>query len=480
VRGQLSLGPRGAELSSPKWFGLEAKWWGLIAVGIANFMTALYSAVVNTVIPLIMGSFGVDFAMAEWVVMAYLLGVSSLILTFGRMGDMIGHKRVFLLGSAIFSMGSVLCGLAPTVEVLIGGRLVQAVGAAMLFASSSAILIDTFPATQRGQVLGLQGSITYVGMMLGPAAGGWMAMEFGWQGVFYLSVPLGILMGAIAYFAIPRTSARKRDERFDVAGALTFMIGLGALLMALSHGQKWGWTSSLVLALLLAAALLLGAFVSLERRIDNPMLDLSLFRVRVFNAATGSALMNYLCTYSVMFLVPFYLIQYRGFNPAHSGLLLSCQAVAMAAVAPFSGSLSDRIGSRLLSSFGMAVLTVGLLLLAFVSPTAADGEIAVRLAICGLGIGIFVSPNSSALMGSVSVQRRGVASAILAGARTTGMVMGVALAGAVFSTALAIYGGTLGPSSGFMPAFRDAFLAAALCGAIGLGTSMVRGGREGR
>ena len=458
------------------WLGLSRKWWVLAAVGVGTFMSALNGAIVNTVIPLIMGSYGIDLAMAEWVVMVYLLIVSGLLLTFGRLGDMVGHKRVYLQGFVVFTIASVLCGLAPTSEVLLVVRVVQAVGAAMLFSTSPAILIDNFPGRQRGQALGMQGTMTYLGLMVGPALGGYLAGNYGWQAVFLINLPLGLLAIVLSYASIPSKAGSARGERFDLAGAFAFMAGLSALLLAMSHGQSWGWTSGIVFGLLAAGAVLLCSFVYLEMRTAFPMLDLSLFLNRLFSAATVSSIINYVCTYGVTFLVPFYLIQYRGFSPAHSGLLLSTQALAMAVVAPFSGTLSDRIGSWIPSSLGMAITTVGLVLLSSVGPNAPDVEIAGYLGLIGLGIGIFVSPNSSALMGSVPPQRRGVASAVMAEARNVGMVLGVALAGAVFATALASNGGAIQPGdSGFLPAFRVAFLVLAACGAVGVVTSMVRG-----
>lgn len=463
-------------LLEARWLGVGRKWWVLGAVGLGTFMSAMNGAIVNTVIPLIMGSYGIDFAIAEWVVMVYLLVVSGLLLSFGRLGDIVGHKRVYMQGFAIFTTGAVLCALAPTPEILIAVRALQAVGAAMLFSSSPAILTNTFPGHQRGQALGMQGTMTYLGLMVGPALGGYLASIYGWQSVFFINLPLGFLAGALAYLVIPPMPGGARGESFDLPGAFTFMGGLSALLLAMSHGQGWGWTSAPVMGLMAVGVALLVFFVHLEGKAATPMLDLSLFRVRLFSAAAGSAIVNYICTYAVLFLVPFYLIQYRGFSPAHAGLLLSCQALVMAVVAPFSGTLSDRVGSRVPASLGMALTTVGLVLLSSIGPVTSDAEIAGCLGLIGLGIGIFASPNASALMGSVPPQRRGVASAITAGARNVGMVMGIALAGAAFSTALASYGGSvkLG-DTGFLPAFRDALLVLAACGFIGVVTSMVRG-----
>jgi len=470
--------PKGPPREAPPevwWLGIDRKWWVLAAVGVGTFMSALNGSVVNTVLSIIMRSYGIDLATTEWIVMVYLVVVSGLLLTFGRLGDMIGHKRVYLLGFAIFVASSVLCGLAPTAAILIVVRAVQAVGSAMVLANSPAILTAAFPARQRGQALGMQGTFTYLGLMVGPALGGYLTNQFGWQAIFFISLPIGLFAIGLAYAAIANVRPPAHGERFDPAGAITFLGGLSALLLVMSHGEDWGWTSALSLGLLTLAIVLLGAFLRVELTVPQPMLDLSLFRVHVFSAATVSALMNYICLYAVTFLVPFYLIQFRGLDPGHAGLLLSSQALIMAISAPLSGTLSDRIGSRLPSTLGMALLTASMVWLATTSATASDLEITARLMLIGLATGIFASPNSSALMGTAPRQRQGVAAAVLAAARNTGMVLGVALAGAVFGASLAAYGGTIGPSPGFLPAFRDAFLVVAVCSAIGAVASLARG-----
>jgi EmrB/QacA subfamily drug resistance transporter len=457
------------------WLGLERKWWTLLVVGAGTFMAAVTSSVVNTVLSIIMKSFDVDLATAEWIVMINMVVVCGTLLTFGRLGDLVGHKRIFILGCGLFTLVSGLCGIAPTASILIGLRGMQAVGAAMLIATTPAILTIAFPRRQRGQVLGLQGALTYIGLAVGPVIGGYLTSRLGWQAIFLFNLPAGVIIAMVAYVAISGTRLPSREERFDPAGAIAFMVGLSAILLALSHGQSWGWGSGAVLGLLALGSTMLAIFVSIERRIAFPMLDLSLFRARLFTAASISSLMNYVCMNSVAFLMPFYLIQYRGFDPEWAGLLLSSQALIMAIVAPLSGSLSDRIGSRLLSTLGMAIATCGTMWLSTVGPDASTAQIVAYLMLIGLGTGIFVAPNNSALMGSASRQRQGVASAVLGTARNVGMVLGVALSGAVFSTALVANGGAIGPNPGFLPAFQVAFLAVAACGTAGTVTSLVRG-----
>lgn len=455
-------------------YGVERKWLVLLAIGVGTFMSALDGSVVNTVLPVVRDTFGSDVAAVEWVVTIYLLVVSGLLLSFGRLGDMRGHKVVYVSGFAVFVLSSALCGLAPSVAALVAFRAVQALGAAMLFANSPAILTKSFPAAQRGQALGLQATMTYLGLTVGPSLGGWLTVQFGWRAVFYINVPVGALALLMSMRFIPRDAAAEHAERFDLAGAATFMAGLVALLLGLNQGHAWGWTSAPILALLAGAVLLLGAFLLIERRVPSPMLDLGLFEHRLFSAATASAVLNYICLYSVTFVLPFYLIQGRSLNPAQAGLILTAQPLVMAIAAPVSGTLSDRIGSRALSTVGMGVLALGLVLLSRLGPDSALSSVTLGLAVVGLGVGMFASPNTSALMGAAPKHRQGIAAGVLATARNAGMVLGVGLAGAVVTTMLA-RGQAGGSTTALFDGVSAAFLVAAGTAGLGMLTSAVRG-----
>ena len=415
----------------------DRRWWVLVAVGVGTFMSALDGSVVNTVLPVLRRDLHTSVAGIEWVTTVYLLVVSALLLSVGRAGDLHGHKRIYLSGFVLFVLGSALCGLAPSAGGLVGLRALQAVGASMLFANAPAILTKSFPAEQRGRALGALGTFTYLGLTAGPSLGGWLASAYGWRSVFYINVPVGAVAIALALRSVEDDRPEGSRERFDVVGAFLFMAGLVALLVALNQGHAWGWGSMPVLGLLAAAALLLAVFISVERRNSSPMLDLTLFQSRTFTGTTVSALLNYICVYSVLFVLPFLLIQGRGLDTRHAGLVLTAQPIVMAIVAPLSGALSDRIGSRPLATLGMLALAAGLLLLARVADDAPLTAIAAALGVVGLGVGIFVSPNNSALMGSAPRHRQGIAAGVLATARNVGMVLGVGLAGAVFTTVLA-------------------------------------------
>jgi EmrB/QacA subfamily drug resistance transporter len=457
----------------------QHNWLVLVAVGVGAFMSALDGSVVNATLPIIRRALGSDVATIEWVVTIYLLVVSGLLLSFGRLGDLRGHKRVYVTGFGIFIAGSALCGFAPSAGALVAARAVQAVGGAMLFANSAAILTTNFPPESRGRVLGLQATMTYLGLTTGPSVGGLLTSWLGWRSIFYINLPIGLLALALSARFIPDDRPGRRTERFDLPGAAAFMAGLTLLLLALNQGHAWGWVSLPIIALFVVALAVLAGFIALERRVPAPMLDLSLFGRRLFSVAAASAVLNYICLYSITFVLPFYLIQGRGLGPAQAGLILTAQPLVMAVVAPLSGALSDRIGSRLLSPLGMLILSVGLFLLSRLGPASPVSQIMAGLAVAGFGTGMFISPNTSALMGTAPRGRQGIASGILATARNVGMALGVGLAGAIFTSVLARSGGSeTASSAGLFAAASAAFLFASAVGLVGTGVSAIRGGEQ--
>lgn len=462
--------PSTALASSPT---ASRKWAILLAVGVGTFMGALDGSIVNTILPIVRQEFNAGITTIEWVVTIYLLTVGGLLLTFGRLGDLRGNKPVYLSGFGLFILGSILCGWASSTDWLIGARTLQALGAAMLAANSPAILTKGFPAQERGRALGIQSMMTYLGLTIGPSLGGWLAASYGWRSVFYVNVPVGLLALLFGAVFIPREPPPEVRERFDLPGAALFSLGVIFLLYSLSVGPSWGWGSTNVILLFGGSALLLGAFVLVEQRAASPMLDLSLFRSRTFSVATTSAVLNYVALFGVVFLMPFYLIQGRGLSPAQAGLVMTAYPAIMALSAPLSGMLSDRIGSRLLSSLGMGLMGVGLLLLARLQPDTAYLRIVGPLGVVGLGTGIFISPNSSALMGSAPRDRQGIAAGILATARSTGMVIGVGVAGAIFAS-LTMGAAISPPDPAWFSAITAAFLAMAIVAFAGCAIAALR------
>lgn len=449
---------------------IEQKWLVLIAIGMSTFMSALDTSVVNTVLPIITKSFESHIATVEWVVIIYLLIVSGLLLSFGRLGDIRGHRTVFLIGFSIFIISSALCGMSPTIEFLILFRGLQAIGAAMLAANSPAILTKSFPSSQRGQALGLQATMTYLGLTVAPSLGGWLTDLVSWRAIFYINIPVGISAFVLAWMFIPSDEGKKLHESFDFQGALLFLAGLVALLLALNQGYAWGWISPAIIGLFVFAAIFLAVFIYVEKRRTNPLLDLSLFRKRAFSSSVISAVLNYIAVFSILLLMPFYLLEGRGFTPSQAGLILTVQPIVMAVVAPIAGSFSDRIGTRIPTVTGMIVLAGGIFLMSRFGPATPIYQIAIALGIVGLGTGTFISPNNSAIMGAAPRERQGIAAGLLATARSTGMVLGVGIAGAIFTTILE---SRIGPNTVYM-AFSASLITAAGLAALGAFSSAIK------
>jgi EmrB/QacA subfamily drug resistance transporter len=437
-----------------------------------SFMSGLDSSISNTVLPVIATSLHADVADVQWVVSIYLLVLSGLLLSFGRLGDLRGYRRVYLLGFGLFIASSAACAFASSVGMLIAARGVQAVGAALLAANSPAILTTAFPESRRGRVLGMQVTAVYLGLAIGPSLGGWLTTTFSWNAVFLVNVPVGIATFLLALRVLPhdRPAAAPGNDRFDLPGAITFTTGLVLLVFGLNQAHQWGWTSLALAMCMGCAVLVLAAFVWIEMGSASPMLDLRLFTNRRFSLPVTSATLNYMSVFAMMFLLPFYLIQARGLSPAAAGLVLTAQPVVMAATASFSGALSDRIGSRLPATVGMCLIAVGLGVLSRLGLETPLVAIAGALLVIGLGVGLFSTPNTSAALGAAPRRQRGIASGVLATARNLGMVIGVGIAGAIFTTVLGQAPSADAPEA-VIAAANTGLLAAAGLAALGAVTS---------
>jgi EmrB/QacA subfamily drug resistance transporter len=311
--------------------------------------------------------------------------------------------------------------------------------------------------------------MTYLGLTVGPSLGGWLTHALSWRTVFYINVPVGAIAFSLGLHFIPKDAPSESRKRFDLPGAFLFLAGLTSLLLGLNKGADWGWASPAVLGLLVGALVLLVVFIRVEDRSSAPMLDLSMFRIPLFSTSAVSAVLNYICVYSITFLMPFYLIQGRGLNPAQAGLMLTVQPVIMAITAPISGALSDRIGSRLPGMVGMGVLSAGLFLLSNLEAQTGLWVVVVGLVMTGAGTGTFISPNTSALMGAAPRSRQGIASGVQAAARNFGMVLGIGLAGAIFTTQLA-----KGVANALYLGIGQGFRVAALVALLGILSSAIK------
>lgn len=449
-------------------------WLLLVAVGLSSLMSSMQGSALNAILPFVAKSLEVDLPTIQWVVLVYLITSSGLLPAFGRLGDMIGQRRLYLTGFGAFIIGAVLCTLAPSVLWLIAARTVQAVGSGMITTSSTPLITKTLPATHRGRGLSGQIFMVYCGLSAGPGVGGILADTLGWRWVFLVNVPLGLLAAAIALIAVPNDEGTPSTEGFDVGGALTFMAGLAAFFLLLGGGrhQRWPWGGSG--ALVAIAAFSTAAFIILELRRREPMLDLRLFKSRFFSAATSSAMINYTGYSAIIFLVPFYLVNGLGYDATKAGTLITAMPVTMMFFAPFSGWLSDKFGPRFPTSVGMALLSGGIFLMSRLGAAPSVMEIVPRLMLTGMGIGLFSSANGSAILGSVPREVQGVANGVVSIARQLGMMLGVAIATAVFSARYPLYTG-LGAATATAAAARDAFFLAAAVALVGVFTSLVRG-----
>jgi EmrB/QacA subfamily drug resistance transporter len=455
-----------------KFINIEPKWWILLAIGAGTFMSALDTSVVNTILPIVNAHFKSEVATVEWVVITYLLLVSGLLPSFGRLGDIYGHKSIYISGFFIFIFSSLMCALAPSIYALIGARAFQAIGAAMLSANSPAILTKSFPSRQRGQALGLQATMTYAGLITGPSLGGWLAGQFSWRAVFYINLPVGLIALILSVLTIPKDEKNETKEHFDIPGAVFFMGGLVSLLLGLNQGHNFGWSSLPIVLLISFSVICAVIFINIENRQSRPMLDLTLFKRRIFSTSVISAILNYICVYCTLFLMPFYLMQGRGFSSSQSGLILSAQPLIMAIIAPISGTISDKIGARIPGVIGMAILSAGLFMLSRLGLQTSMSYIVLGLGVTGLGIGIFISPNNSALMGAAPHNRQGIAAGILATARNIGMVLGIGFSGAIFTTIQTMNSNS---NASLILAIQYSFMAAAIIAILGIFTTAIRG-----
>jgi EmrB/QacA subfamily drug resistance transporter len=460
---------------------VQRKWLILSAVSLGSLMSTLDGSIVNVALPSIQHDLGIDLTAVEWVSIAYLLVVGSLLLPFGRLGEVLTFRRVYLVGFAIFTLASVFCGASPTPGVLVVFRAVQGVGAAMIMAMGPAIVARTFPAPERGRALGLNGVSVSIGLTLGPVLGGILTQVGSWRAIFLINVPIGILAIIWAARVLP-AEAPGKGQSFDLRGAALSSGALFALLLALSEGQSWGWTSPATVGLLIASVVLGMALILVERSALQPMIDLALFRIRAFAAGLASVVVAFAGLFTATFLLPFLLIQGSGYTPIEAGLMMTPVPITMAIVAPFSGSASDRFGPRILASTGMAVMALALLSLTQLPADFTLVDLVWRLVLLGLGQGLFMSPNSSAVLGSVPRPRIGTASGTLAQMRVVGQALGIALSAAIVATRLPVHleaGGAGTPaaqaSAALAAAIHDAFLVAAVICCVGIATSLVRG-----
>ncbi|TGE38007.1 DHA2 family efflux MFS transporter permease subunit [Desulfosporosinus fructosivorans] len=443
--------------NSPKY-----RWYVLATVAVGTFMATLDSSIVNVALPTISGQLNSNLSTLQWVVTAYLLTITSLLPVFGRLADLVGRKKVFAIGFLVFILGSALCGLAQNIWFLVGTRVFQAVGAAMLMSNSAAIITSIFPPKERGKALGLTGTVVALGSLTGPALGGILIGLAGWRSIFYINIPIGLIGFAAVLLILPMDVPSKEKESFDFLGALTFTFGMIFVLLGITNGEDWGWSSLPVLLSLVLGTALLVLFLLTERKVEHPMIDLSLFRNRPFLIGNLSGGLSFVAMFANTMILPFYLQGVLNYQPKQVGMILMIFPIVMALVAPISGHASDKFGPMVLTTSGLVITGLGLFYFSTLSATASFYHILPGSMLMGLGSGMFQSPNNSSVMSSVPPQKLGIAGGINSLVRNLGMVTGIAWSVALFEA----MGGVTMPKSGQVNAFMSAYHAVMLVGMV--------------
>jgi EmrB/QacA subfamily drug resistance transporter len=443
----------------------------LIIASITAFITPFMGSSINIALPAIEKALDANAVLLSWVATAYLLSVAISLVPSGRMADIYGRKKIFTLGIIVFSIFSLLSGFSMTVSMLIVLRVFQGIGGAMIFATSIAILTSVFPPQERGKALGINVAAVYTGLSLGPFLGGVLTQYLTWRSVFWIHVPLGLAVILLVFWKLKGEWAEARGERFDITGTLIYAVSIIAMSISLLSALRGFWF--LVFGLGIIGMIL---FVKVELKIKHPVFDLRLFSTnRLFAFSSLAALINYSATFAVTFLLSLYLQQVRGLNPRTAGLILIAQPVMMVLCSPFAGRLSDRIEPRIVASVGMTVTTISLVIFIFLGEQSTFFSIIMNLAFLGVGLALFSSPNTNAIMGSVEKRFYGLASGAVGTMRSLGMMISMCITALIFALFLGRVQITPEHFSAFMKSSRLAFVVFSLLCLGGILSSLIRG-----
>ncbi|HET8556050.1 MAG TPA: MFS transporter [Gaiellaceae bacterium] len=407
------------------------KWWTLFAVSFGLFMIMLDNTVVNVALPTMQRDLHVSISQLEWVVIAYALTFAALLITGGKLGDLYGRRRIFVVGLAIFTLSSLACGLAPTAGFLIGARAVQGAGAALMNPATLSIIVATFPPRQRGTAIGIWAGVSALALAIGPLGGGLITEHINWNWIFFVNIPIGALAIVVSQLVIRESRDTSVEQSIDAPGLITSGAGLFFLSFALVEGNRHGWTSPEILSFFALGFAVLSAFVVLQQRRRLPLLDLSLFRIGAFTGANIVAMLVSLSMFGVFFFVTLYVQNILHYSPAKAGATFLPMVLLIIFIAPIAGRLSDRIGSRWLMGGGMTLLGISLLLYERVTVHSSFWTLLPPMLVGGFGMAMTMSPMTSAAMGAVPVAKAGVGSGVLNSFRQVGGSLGIALMGAI-------------------------------------------------
>lgn len=416
------------------------KWYVMATVSVGILLATIDGSIVNVAMPTLVDFFDTSFATIQWVALAYLLTLATLTLLVGRIGDIVGKRRIYNAGFMAFTLASVVCAFAPTVGFLIAFRVIQAIGATMVLALGISILTESFLATERGKALGYIGTAVSIGVVTGPVVGGVLIEAFDWRAIFLVNLPVGIIGTFLAVRYVPDVPPVP-GQKMDFWGAALLSGGLLALSLALTMGQARGFGDPVIVALLAFFLVVSAVFVRVELRTRSPMIQLRLFQNPLLSVSVVSGFLVFAALSATFFLLPFYLEGVLGFGVGQVGLLLGVAPLVLGVVAPISGTLSDRIGVRSLTLSGLFILAASYLAFQFLSTETVWWQYTLIAIPLGAGIGIFQSPNNSAIMGSIPREYSGVGGGLLNLTRLLGQITGVAVLGSVWaSRVLAVAG----------------------------------------
>jgi EmrB/QacA subfamily drug resistance transporter len=443
------------------------KWWTLGAVAFGLFMIMLDNTVVFVALSSIQSDLHISQSELEWVVSGYALTFAVLMLTGGKLADMFGRRRIFIVGLTIFTASSLACGLATGAGFLIGARVVQGVGAALMNPATLSIIVATFPPRQRGTAIGIWVGVSAMALAIGPLIGGILTEQINWSWIFFINVPVGIAGIIVSRLVITESRDESEEQRLDLPGLLSSAIGLFGLTYALIEGNNYGWSSGRILASFAVAAVGLVSFVVLEHRQRVPMLDLSLFKNSTFAGANLTMLLVALAMFGVFFFNSLYLGQVLGYSPIQTGAAFLPLTVLIVFVAPLAGRFSDKIGSRWLMGAGLVLLSGSLLSFSTLGVDSTFWDIVPGLILGGFGMSLAMTPTTAAAMGSVPVDKAGVGSAVLNSMRQVGGSLGIALMGAIVASSVSVLPGNPAYPDQFVQGYHNALHVAAAIAIVG-------------
>jgi EmrB/QacA subfamily drug resistance transporter len=408
------------------------KWWTLGAMCFALFMIMLDNTVVNVALPSIQKDLGASLSALEWTVNAYTLTFAVLLVTGGRLGDIFGRRLTFLIGVVVFALASATAGLAPSDGVLVVSRAVQGIGGALMMPATLSIITNAFPAEERGKAIGTWAGVSALALAIGPVVGGFLTESVSWRAIFFLNLPVAAGAVLITLAAAHESRDPSVPRTVDYAGVGAITVGIGALVLALVEGNSWGWGSPQVIGLLVLAVAGLVTFARVEQRVRFPMVEFGFFRSRTYLGANGVAFIVSFAMLAMFFFMALYMQNILRYSPLEAGIRFLPSTVVIIFTAPLAGRLTDRIGARLPIAVGLSLASVALFMQSQVTADTSYSYLLPWFSLMGLGMGLVMSPMSTAAMNSVHVAKAGVAGGILSMSRMVGGTFGVAAVGALF------------------------------------------------